>query len=464
MQPSAGLKTALNAIREAVIENDQIHHQYIPIIEDTTSIGEYGTPLLQYKSTQNAWISQLINRIVFSQVVTKTFNNPLRQLWGESIPLGYAGQQIYTNPAQGRKFNDEDFIGLLQKYDADVKVQYLEVNSEIQYPVTVSRARLKQAFVSWDTLEQFITSLTNALYQGMYIDQYNATKALVSSAYSSNQVIVKQVTPLNSKAAAEDFITQVRGLYFAMSQPSTNFNAWNQAGGEGNPVMTWTNPEDIVFLIRGDMMAYLDVNVMAAAFNIDKTSLLGRIILVDNFDVINRETGVKVFDGGNIIGMMADRNWFNIKEQTTEMDEFYNANNRSWQYYLTNFMMYQYSLFANAVVFATALPEVAVTGLNFNNAVGIDLPVGSSKTVDLEVTPAPATTNITFAMSGDGVTATSMLNGRRVQLVADADAEVGEQTLTATAGSVTATLNVNVTAAVAQAQVQNDNPDEGNDE
>ena len=37
------------------------------------------------------------------------------------MPLGYAGQEIYVNPAKGRQYNPEDFAGILQKYEADVK-------------------------------------------------------------------------------------------------------------------------------------------------------------------------------------------------------------------------------------------------------------------------------------------------------------------------------------------------------
>jgi hypothetical protein len=39
-----------------------------------------------------------------------------------------------------------------------------------------------------------------------------------------------------------------------------------------------------------------------------------------------------VYDGSNIIGMIADRRWFKIRPQEMTMDEFYNANNRTWQY------------------------------------------------------------------------------------------------------------------------------------
>ena len=39
------------------------------------------------------------------------------------------------------------------------------------------------------------------------------------------------------------------------------------------------------------------------------------------------------------------------------MDEFYNPNNRTWQYYLNDVRMVNYSLFANAKVYTTAEPS-----------------------------------------------------------------------------------------------------------
>ena len=52
----------------------------------------------------------------------------------DRIPLGYAGQEIYINPAKGRQYDVNDFAGLLVKYEADVKVQYTSVNMDLQYP------------------------------------------------------------------------------------------------------------------------------------------------------------------------------------------------------------------------------------------------------------------------------------------------------------------------------------------
>ena len=86
----------------------------------------------------------------------------------------------------------------------------------------------------------------------------------------------------------------------------------------------------------------------------DKTSLMGKIIGVRNFDIYG-DDGTKVYDGSAILGIMADRRWFKIKSQDKELDSFYNANNRTWQYYYNIVKMYNFSLFANTLylVFCT---------------------------------------------------------------------------------------------------------------
>ena len=76
---------------------------------------------------------------------------------------------------------------------------------------------------------------------------------------------------------------------------------------------------------------------------------------IDNFDIYD-DNETKIFDGSGILGIIADKSWFRIKRQDMYLDEFYNANNRTWQYYLNLTKMYGYSLFANGIILATAQP------------------------------------------------------------------------------------------------------------
>lgn len=359
MNPSNGLATALNKMREMSVSEGSIYHQYVPVITDLTSIGEFGTPILEYTDVRNEFMTKLVKRIVETQIEGKVFNNKLSQLEGEQVPLGYSIQDIYVNPAKGRKFNVEDFAGLLQKYEADVKQQFLTVNMDMQYPVTITRAKLKNAFTSWGALESFITGITNSLYSGANIDQYNFTKYLVSNAFRNGHTINKVVTAPTTEATSKAFVKAARALALDFAEASSDFNAWAKVNtDDSKALVTWTEPEDIVFVLRNDVIAELDVDVLASAFNIGKAELMGRIIGVRNFDMYS-DAGTKVFDGSSILGIMCDRKWFKIKSQDLELDSFYNANNRTWQYYYNVVKMYNYSLFANAVVFCTSEPDIS---------------------------------------------------------------------------------------------------------
>lgn len=437
-----GLKTTLNQIRELSTE---LYQKQVPAITDDMSISAWGAPILEYKEVQNEFISNLINRIVYTQFEIKYFRNPLKVLEGDRIPLGYAGQEIYVNPAQGRQFNGDDFAGLLAKYESDVKVQYMAINSDLQYPVTILRQDLKKAFVSWGDLETFIDQLSNSLYNGAYIDEFRFTKNLISGAYEGNRAVIEQVTAPTTEELAKQFVTQARTFFLNFGTPSSNYNAWSKMGGSGRPIVTWTEPEDVVFIIRNDLRAYLDVNVLANAFNMDKTTLMGNIISVDNFDVYDNE-GNKIFDGSNIIGFMGDKSWFRIKEQDMFMDTFYNPNNRTWQYYLNIIKMYNYSLFANGVIFATELPEVTVTGLDYNSTESVDIIVGEKEGLDINVTPANANTPaISYEIANTSI-ATIVTHADNDRHVTITGVTAGTTTLTAKAGNVQTTINVTVTS------------------
>ena len=442
MAISEGLKTSLNAIREI---SSEIYHQYVPIIDDDTDIGSFGAPILSTPVVMNEFISALVNRIVYTQFERKYFRNPLQVLEGDRIPLGYAGQEIFVNPAKGRKFNVDDFAGLLVKYEADVKVQYTAVNMDLQYRVTVSRHKLKQAFVSWDSLDTFIGELSNSLYNGAFIDEYQFSKELISGAYKSNQaqISVLDATGGLTENLAKEFVVKARELFLNFQTPSTSYNAWAKVGGEGKPVKTWTNPEDIVFLIRNDIRAFMDVNVLASAFNMDKADLLGNIITVDNFDQFD-DDGNKIFDGSAIIGMIADKSWFRIKRQDMFLDEFYNANNRTWQYYLNLTKMYNYSLFANGVIFATALPEVNASAITVDKD-EITVAKGATSKVVVTTTPFSANQTITVSSSAEGV-ATATISNKVITItgVDSGDGVDGTATITVTCGNLTDTISVTV--------------------
>ena len=432
------LKQSLNALREI---SSTIYHEYIPVIDDSTDISAFAEPIMTYPVVYNEFCDVLVNKLVYSQFETMTFNNPLRVLEGDRIPLGYAGEHVYTNPAKARGFNVNDFAGVLMKYESDTKVEYHTVNSDVQYCVTVSRQQLKKAMTSWENLAEFITQLSNSLYNGCYIDEFRWTKNIISGAFKENRAVYDKITAVTDEATAKAFVEEARKYFLNFQLPSTEFNAWAKNGGAGRPITTWSRPEDIILVVRNDIRAKIDVQSLAAAFNLPYADFLGNVITVDNFDAYD-DDGNQVFDGSAIVGGIFDRSWFKIKTQDMFMENVYNPNNRSMQYYLNVIRMYNMSLFANGVIFATGDPTVPATALSF---VETSASVDAGEDIVLHVVSTPFTANPTLSYSSSATTYATVGSETGKYITVHGEA-AGSATITVTDGTNTATISVTVNA------------------
>ena len=442
MYPSTGLQNALNKMREMSVESGSIYHQYVPVVTDSTTIGSFGLPILDPANTAvlNDFVA-LLKKVIYTAVYNKTFNNPLAMLEGDRMPLGQFIEDVYVNPAKARCFNVNDFAGLLQRYEAQIATQYLAVNSDLQYPVTITREKIRNAFTSWDNLEGFVTGIVNSLFNGAYIQRYESTKGLVLAAYKGNNIQYETVSAVSDESTAKALVEKIRATFSKMQIPSTKFNAWNKVKGGELTLKTWSDPQDIVVLISADVDAKVSVQSLAYAFNMSEADFLARKIVVDDFSQYN-EDGTVAVDGSAIQAVICDRAWFKIKTQDFAMDEFYNANNRTWQYYLNDTRMVNFSLFANAVAFVTSAPSIDATNLEAG-ASSVSMKAGETKKVLLTITPANATSSVS-ASSSATTYATASISGRYVVIEGKA---AGSATITVTANGHSDTISVTVSAA-----------------
>lgn len=449
MNPSEGFQTALNEIRTTLIEDNKLYQTQIPVVDYTTSSQVYGQSLLSLPADlRNKFINALVDRIAYTSFQIRYFNNPFESLKGEETPLGAIGQNIYVNPAKGRVYDINDFAGLLAKYESDVKAEYNEINVDFQYPATIVRQELQKAFVTWGDFERLIMGISASLYNGCYIDSFKNTKLLISNAYRTNSIDMQTISVANvnapTTAELENITAQLRKLYLDFQEPSDKHNAWKKVGGYGRAIETWTPAEDIVVFINTNVASWLSVKVLANAFNLDEASLMGKVYTTSNFDIIG-EDGTTIFDGSNIIAQICDRRWFKIRDIDMFMDEFYNANNRSWQKYLNYRGSYNYSFFANAVQLVTALPSISATAINFQKS-SETLVVGTPKVLEIVTTPVGATETITFTADDSETYVTlEKIDNRHVK-VTPISASGSAVTITATGGTsgVTGTCEVTV--------------------
>ena len=349
-----------------------------------------------YQPMLNEFVTNLINRIGLTIIRNKTFSNPLSILRKGSMPLGTDIQDLYENPAEAEQYelSNTAMAKLLTITDPDTHVAYYRRNRKDLYTKTISRENLQGAFVSWEKFESYISAITTSLYSGNYIDEFELTKSLVDGAYDNNKVIVETVSPVTDETSAKAFIKKCRSLFNKMKLPSTQYNAYSKFSGAKGTIKTWTEEDRFVLIVTSDVMAEVDVDVLARAFNIENTKFLGRVIEVDSFE--NEE----------IQGILCDESWFQIYENLMRFDEFYNARTMTWNEYLHVWQTYAICPFANAVVFATAQPKPA-TAVSVSD---VSVAKDATANVTVTLTPTDATTELEY-ISGDESTFTVSSTG-----------------------------------------------------
>ena len=342
-----------------------------------------------YQPMLNEFVTNLINRIGLTIIRNKTFSNPLSILRKGSMPLGTDIQDLYENPAEAEQYelSNTAMAKLLTITDPDTHVAYYRRNRKDLYTKTISRENLQGAFVSWEKFESYISAITTSLYSGNYIDEFELTKSLVDGAYDNNKVIVETVSAVTDETSAKAFIKKCRSLFNKMKLPSTQYNAYSKFSGAKGTIKTWTEEDRFVLIVTSDVMAEVDVDVLARAFNIENTKFLGRVIEVDSFE--NEE----------IQAILCDESWFQIYENLMRFDEFYNARTMTWNEYLHVWQTYAICPFANAVVFATAQPKPA-TAISVSN---VSVAKDATANVTVTLTPSDATTELEFISGNETV-------------------------------------------------------------
>lgn len=339
----ANLVDVLNTIRA------NASTEYQTRIPEATrdNITEVGSPLSEYTALANEFLSKLINRIAMTIVQNRTATNPLSILKKGSVPLGTDIQEIFTNMAKAKSF-DQTGAGLLNREIPDTKAIYHRLSRKDMYKITVSKPQLQLAFTSYAKLEELLNSITTSLYSGDNFDEFVLMKNLFSSAITDEKMKSFDIATPVDNATGLAFVKAVKTLSGYMTFPSIEYNSYldNAPTGDTKAVTTWTPKENQILLLRTDVLSSIDVDVLAMAFNMSKVEFMGRVLEVDNFGSATR-----------CLGVLCDESFPQVYDNFMEMGEFYNPEGLYWNFMLHHWQTYSVSLFANAVALMSPVPE-----------------------------------------------------------------------------------------------------------
>ena len=342
----------LNTIRA----NASLEYQNsVPVVQTEHDIPKVGDVLMGYPALANQFVNALINRIALVRVKSATFNNDYAELKKGYLEFGETVEEVFVNIAKAREFSVEKAEAReFKRTLPDVRSAFHTINWRVQYPVTIQDEELRLAFMSMDGVQDLIARIVDAIYTANEYDEYLLFKYMLIKAVAHGKMHPVGVTTSDIKNAAVAF----RGTSNMLTFMKTEYNA--------SGVHTTTSKDDQFIFMDATFNATYDVNVLAAAFNMDKADFMGHLKLIDDwttfdnerFDVIKAGsdqiediTAAELAIMQDVIAVLVDREWFQFYDNMNKFTEQYVASGMYWNYFYNVWKTVSSSPFSNAVVF-----------------------------------------------------------------------------------------------------------------
>ena len=397
--------TTLNAstidILNVIRQNASLEYQSsIPAITQEQDIPRVGELLVGYPALANQFINALVNRIAVVRVQSATFNNPYERLKKGMLDYGETVEEIFTNIANVFVFSEEKAEAReLKRYLPDVKAAFHVTNWRVLYPVTIEEESLRQAFLSLDGVTDMIARIVDSIYTAAQYDEFLCFKYLIIKAVNRGKLYPVSIDVSDIKNAAIGF----RGISNMITFMS---NRYNPAGVKNN------TPRDRQVIFMDAMFnAQYDVNILSAAFNMERADFQGRLQLIDDFtsfdndrwEVIRAEsTGLESVSStelgvmADVIGVFGDEEFFQIYDKLGKFTEKYVASGLRWNYFYHVWKIISTSPFANMIVFVKSSASLGTPTAAVYKVQSVDTDAAGNKVINLDLYSITGGTALTY--------------------------------------------------------------------
>lgn len=361
----------------------------VPVVTKATDIPKVGEVLYGYPALANQFLSALVNRIALVRVKSAVFNNAYSQLKKGYLEFGETVEEVFVNICKAREFSAEKAESReLKRSLPDVRTAFHTMNYRVQYPITIQDEDLRMAFLSAEGVTDLIARIVDSVFTAAEYDEYLLFKYLLIKAISHGKIFPKAFDAADMKNAAKAFRSMSNQLTFMNTK-------YNNSG-----VHTTTPREDQFIFMDSEFNAGYDVDVLAAAFNMDRATFTGQLMLIDDWTTFDNDRFSDIIAGSDMIepvttdelalmanvkAVICDREWFQVYDNQSKMTEKYVASGEYWNYFYNVWKTVSSSPFSNAVVFVD--DAVSVTAPETFNAEILSIDKSEDGTV-ITMTPA----------------------------------------------------------------------------
>lgn len=354
----------LNVIRD----NASLAYQNsVPVAETTADIPRVGEVIYGTPAFANEFINALVNRIALVRVQSATFNNPYARLKKGYLDYGESIEEIFVDIAKVFEFSAEKAEAReLKQYKPNVKSVFHTMNWQVIYPMSVSDEQLRMAFLSAEGVQNLIAKIVDSIYRAAEYDEYLLFKYMIIKTINKGGFKPVAVDNSDPKNYAKAFRGTSNMLPFMR-------NDYNAAG-----VMNPTPKNRQVIFMDAQFNADFDVDVLSAAFNMNKADFMGSLYLIDewnqfdndrwtvireNSDGIEEVTAAELAVMADVKAIIVDEEWFQVYDNLNRFTEKFVAAGLRWNYFYHVWKTVSWSPYANAVVFidGTVTPPETLT-------------------------------------------------------------------------------------------------------
>ena len=389
----------LNAIRTSA---STYYQENVPIATyDAASVRDVGRIVLNSTTLTNEFYSALVNQFAFIFGSSKMFYNKWVDFKKGLIGLGELVEEFFVQIALPNNYNpDIAATEIFKRVIADVQTAIYRINVKTFYKTTINRPLLEMAFTTEGGMADLIGKVFTSMAAACEIDQMNAIKYLLARKILDGKIKTEPIaevsgadTEANAKAAARQMKADFENFFF----PRTDYN---EAG-----VMNWVNDKnDVSFMLTTSFGAAYDIEVLAAAFNLDYANFMGRVKRIDSLTNIDftrlnaffdlpepiaefEEDEIAILD--QVAAITFDNGLIQWYDRLYEWHEEPNGQSMEWQNWLHYWALLASSPFANAVAYVQSADDTLGTVTAVTSPYkgkSISLPVGSSLPLTWEVT------------------------------------------------------------------------------
>ena len=361
----------LNAIRSA--QGDRFTNA-VPSADGTVeNLRTIGSVLTSNTSFMNSWLNTLYERIALVRIVTMDgFKNPLAS-YKKKLEYGESYVEYATRLVKA-KVRDYNYA---KSHFMDVELPehlsaIFHINCEVHYDTTILPAELKKAFLSFDRFTEFLDAEIDNLYRSMEYDEFLAMKYVVARAILAGDIETKEI-PAVTAANAREIVTRIKAVSNDMEFMNSKYSKAD--------VETYAKKADQHLLISSNFSAVVDVNVLALAFNMEKSEFLARQVLVDGFGELDTDrldvlfandplyvtpTSEQLADLAKVPAVLIHRDWFVVLDEMTEIYQNLNQMGPYQNYSLHCERTYCFSPFFKACAFTVG--EQSITSVDVDPA------------------------------------------------------------------------------------------------